>query len=207
MIRPHLPTRRGLTLIEVLVTIVILSIGMLGIAGLQAATSKYKINSWARSATSMLLSDFADRVRANPGADDSDFIIKPTPTASPYLLSLKWDAQQAAKNSNAAAGKDCAADNAKCTPAEQATYDMSRWRGLVGRMLPQGAGQVSGSRSNGYTVTLMWFDKGYVNAASNVLATAPRCSADLSGIAAQSCCPEASGAPAGVRCLNMTMVP
>ncbi|TAL20845.1 MAG: type IV pilus modification protein PilV [Aquabacterium sp.] len=200
--------RRGLTLIEVLVTIVILSIGMLGIAGLQAATSKYKINSWARSATSMLLSDLADRVRANPVADDSDFIEKPSPTTpSPYLLSATWQDQQAAKKGSAAAGKDCAANNAQCTPAEQASYDMAEWRRLVGQMLPQGAGLVSGNRSNGYTVTLMWFDKGYLNATTNALVAAPRCNADLSGMAAQSCCPQASGAPAGVRCLNMTMVP
>lgn len=200
--------RSGLTLIEVLVTIVILSIGMLGIAGLQAATSKYRINSWARSATSMLLSDFADRVRANPRVDDSDFITKPTPTvASPYVLTETWDKQQAARNSPASGGKDCAAAGIQCSPEEQAGYDMNQWRQLVGRLLPQGAAFVGGSRSDGYSVTLMWFDKGYLEVGTSDLITAPRCTAALTGLAAQSCCPEAAGVPAGVRCLNMTMVP
>src|SRR6218665_1084044 len=46
---PALPPRQcthGLTLVEVMVAIVVLSIGLLGIAGLQAATIKYKINTW-----------------------------------------------------------------------------------------------------------------------------------------------------------------
>ena len=64
---------RGVTLIEMMVAVLVLSIGLLGIAGMQAATSKYKINSWSRSQASVLLSDLAERVRINPGAGGTNF--------------------------------------------------------------------------------------------------------------------------------------
>src|SRR6218665_750793 len=63
---PSLQCARGVTLVDVMVAIVVLSIGLLGIAGLQAATLKYKINTWARSSASTLLSDLSERVRINP---------------------------------------------------------------------------------------------------------------------------------------------
>ena len=72
--RPGRPvSQAGFSMIEVLVVIVVLSFGMLGIAGLQASTAKFKINSWARSAASVQFSDLADRVRANPGQAGPSF--------------------------------------------------------------------------------------------------------------------------------------
>src|SRR6218665_4111648 len=71
-----LPPRQcthGVTLVEAMVAIVVLSIGLLGIAGLQAATMKYKINTWARSSASTLLSAFSERVRTHPDAAGRGF--------------------------------------------------------------------------------------------------------------------------------------
>src|SRR6218665_33044 len=70
---PSLQCARGVTLAEVMVAIVVLSIGLLGIAGLQAATLKYKINTWARSSASTLLSDLWTRFRINPGYPGNRF--------------------------------------------------------------------------------------------------------------------------------------
>src|SRR6218665_3387231 len=70
---PSLQCARGVTLVEVMVAIVVLSIGLLGIAGLQAATLKYKINTLARSSASTLLSDFSDRGRGKNEPPGSRF--------------------------------------------------------------------------------------------------------------------------------------
>jgi len=73
-------TQSGMTLIEVLVSMIILSIGMLGIAGLQAATSKYNVNTIARSEIAVLMSDIADQIRANPDVAGNNYVTGVTST-------------------------------------------------------------------------------------------------------------------------------
>lgn len=56
---------RGLTLVEVLVTLVIISVGLLGVAALQLTTVRNNYDSFVRSQAAMLASDMLDRMRAN----------------------------------------------------------------------------------------------------------------------------------------------
>jgi type IV pilus assembly protein PilV len=55
----------GMTLVEVLVTLVIVSVGLLGIAALQLTTLKGNQEAYVRSQASMLASYIIDRIRAN----------------------------------------------------------------------------------------------------------------------------------------------
>lgn len=199
--RPCRTGQRGLTLIEILVTLVILSIGMLGLAGLQAATSKYKINSWARSASSLLIADFGDRVRANYEADANDFLTN-RDGKSPYVIGTTWDDQQ---GDVADPAKDCAAES--CSPNERADYDRAQWLKRVRELMPGGSAFVAGDRSLGFDVTLMWFDKNHVDAATGELIEPTVCTGDETGLAYQSCCPVGAGAPEGVRCLTARVLP
>lgn len=57
--------QRGITLIEVLITMVILAIGLLGLAGLQARLKVLQIESYQRAQALMLLKDMAGRVANN----------------------------------------------------------------------------------------------------------------------------------------------
>lgn len=56
---------RGVTMIEVLITIVILTIGLLGVAGLQARMQLAEVESYHRSHAIVLLQDMVDRIAAN----------------------------------------------------------------------------------------------------------------------------------------------
>ena len=56
---------RGFTLIEVLVTLVILTFGLLGIAGLMAKGQRASFEAFERQQAVALASDMAERVRAN----------------------------------------------------------------------------------------------------------------------------------------------
>jgi type IV pilus assembly protein PilV len=56
----------GFSLIEVLISIVILSIGLLGMAGLTAASMNGTNASYYRSHATVLADDILDRMRANP---------------------------------------------------------------------------------------------------------------------------------------------
>ena len=61
-----LPSKlRGMTLIEILVAVVVLSIGLLGLAGLQLKGIQVNQGSTFRSQAAMLAEDIADRMRAD----------------------------------------------------------------------------------------------------------------------------------------------
>ena len=57
--------QHGFTLIEVLITLIIVSLGLLGLAGLQATGLRHNTSSYLRSQATFLAYDMADRVRAN----------------------------------------------------------------------------------------------------------------------------------------------
>lgn len=57
--------QRGATMLEVLITIVILTIGLLGLAGLQAKLQSSEMESYQRAQALLLLKDMAGRIAAN----------------------------------------------------------------------------------------------------------------------------------------------
>ncbi|MGA0023069.1 MAG: type IV pilus modification protein PilV [Burkholderiales bacterium] len=62
---PGRPADRGFTMIEVLVTIIILTIGLLGLAGLQARLQVAEIEAYQRAQAILVLQDMVARINAN----------------------------------------------------------------------------------------------------------------------------------------------
>ena len=65
---PHRATARassGFTMIEVLVTLVVLALGLLGVLGLQARGMQAELESYQRAQALVLLQDIVDRMNAN----------------------------------------------------------------------------------------------------------------------------------------------
>lgn len=62
-------TQEGMTLIEVLVALLILTVGLLGAAAVQLNALKYTDSSRMTSQASFIAYDMMDRIRANSGAD------------------------------------------------------------------------------------------------------------------------------------------
>ena len=58
----------GFTLIEVLITFLIVTVGLLGLAALQAQTLRNQMESYQRLQAAMLVSNMATRIRLNPSA-------------------------------------------------------------------------------------------------------------------------------------------
>ena len=188
---------RGTTMIEALVAILILSIGMLGIAGLQVASMKYSQGGWARAAVASGLSDFADRIRANPGS-----------AIAAYVLADDYAAQRTALLAKTVvAGKDCEAKTAVCSAAELANFHLVQWRLSIDDSMPGSAALVTGDRAAGYNATVLWFDKSFLMRDGVSLDASATCVANATGTAARNCCPAAANAPDGVRCTNMVVVP
>jgi type IV pilus assembly protein PilV len=59
------PSQRGVTLVEVLVTVVIISVGLLGVAALHLNSLRNNFDALKRTQASILAGDIADRMRAN----------------------------------------------------------------------------------------------------------------------------------------------
>ncbi|MCP5158556.1 MAG: type IV pilus modification protein PilV [Gammaproteobacteria bacterium] len=60
--------QNGFTLIEILVTVVVLAIGLLGLAGLQAISLRYNSTAYQRSQATILAYDIVERMRASKPA-------------------------------------------------------------------------------------------------------------------------------------------
>lgn len=101
----------GLSLIEILVTVVILSIGLLGIAATQTLGMGYNHDSYLRSQATMMINELTERMSTNLTAvDNNDFAI---------------NANYAMGGCGTAPATVCEA-GVLCTPTQLATYDMYR---------------------------------------------------------------------------------
>lgn len=203
--RPQAKTTRGLTMVEVLVAILVLSLGLLGIAGLHAATLKYKINTWAHSALPALLSDLSERIRINPQAAGARFTNQGS-SESAYKFERSWKSQQDVPPP--VGWRNCGG-----TPAARADCDLFLWRQRVRNTLPQGSALITGDLKKGINLTLMWFDKERVDPSGDRKLLSPAICSDPptdASLAQKSCCPAKAGSPAdlkGVRCARFHFIP
>ncbi len=129
----------GFTLIEVLVAVLIVSVGVLGVAGLQLLSLQNNTSAMFRTQAIQGAYDILDRARAN---SDQDY-------------SLAMDAAPGG-------GPDCAAQD--CSPLQMRNYDLREWREALAAVLPEGGGSVVVT-GGAMTVTVRWQDTRNPNAA------------------------------------------
>ena len=67
------PRQAGITLVEVLVTLLIFTVGLLGLAGLQLKALQGASDSIQRSQATWIINDLADRIYANENATVADY--------------------------------------------------------------------------------------------------------------------------------------
>lgn len=120
----------GFTLIEVLISVLVMSIGLLGLASLQAASLRFNNDSSTQTQASYLASDMADRMRAN--------------------VSKVADYPGKAGGSNA----NCYTTTG-CSPDEMAANDVYEWEQAL-TALPAGQGTITALAGGLYTITVMW---------------------------------------------------
>ncbi len=135
----------GFTLIEVLITLVVFAVGLLGLAALQIRAMQFVHDAYIHSQAQVLAYDVLDRIRANR-------IEAMSLTTSNYVLTFD--------DNPAAPGTNCAATD--CTAPEMAQFDLYEWREMLKEHMPQGKGAISFSDpATGrriYTIQIQWLD-------------------------------------------------
>lgn len=144
--------QRGVALIEAMVAVLILALGLLGLAGTQTTAVVLSHSAHYRSVAADLAADLADRVRAN---------------RSPFLASNNADVQPGRPPNFARCVQN--GDNMSCAPqdADRQSYrvvaDMQDWYARLRNLLPQATytlasapAAVAGALS--YTLVIGWND-------------------------------------------------
>lgn len=134
------PRVAGFTLVESLVAMVVISVGMLGIAAMYVEGLRAGRTSIYRTVAVDLAADMADRIRANTTG------------------------QAAYAGAAAANGAGCVNAGANLSAAAQAACDLFFWQQQVTALLPAGVGVLTFAAGAGgpnvYTITLDWNEPG-----------------------------------------------
>lgn len=122
--------QRGVSLIEILVTILVVAVGLLGMAGLQTVSLQYNHSSYMRTHATNMAHEIADRMRANrEAAVDNEYNIDTEGNDPP---------------------------SGGSTVAEQ---DLREWWLAVDRVLPSPQTKITVDNNGGATITLKWLDE------------------------------------------------
>ena len=127
---------RGFSLMEVLVTVLVISVGLLGLAVLQAQALKNNGQAYVRTQAVLGAYDLAERMRANPQGFKQGLYA----TVAANGGGAGGAAASAPMEDDGEGGgdKDCSA--AQCNPKELAKYDLKEWRHHLAQVLPLGTG-------------------------------------------------------------------
>jgi len=133
----------GFSLVEVLVALLVLSIGLLGLASLQTFGLKYNQQSYQRTQAVYQAYDIVDRIRANPTGKTNTCYdsVAAGATAVTGTCTVTF--------------KNCESNS--CTPNELANYDINKWNTTNQTLLSLGKGSISTS-STRRTITITWIE-------------------------------------------------
>jgi type IV pilus assembly protein PilV len=134
---------RGFTLLEVLVALIVLSIGLLGLSGLQATSLSGNHQALIRSQATLMVSDIIDRMRAN----------RASALAGDYDIAI---------GDSTPNGPACSTPATPCTGAQVADRDLETWRNRLAPLLPgneeTSIAVTTDSNGSVAVVTVRWAD-------------------------------------------------
>lgn len=102
--------QRGFTMIEVLVAVLVLMVGILGVAAMQLISFQNNQGAYYRTQATYIASEILDRIRANDPASYS-----------------VYDGVDTTDSNTIPSSPGCATSLAGCTPANMAAQDIREW--------------------------------------------------------------------------------
>ena len=147
----------GFTLIEVLVSTLVLTVGILGVAAMQMVSFQTNQSAYMRSQAIYLGQDMFDRMRANREG---------------YQATTVYDAVDTADSATIPSDPGCVTSTNGCTPTQMAQQDLREWAQNFYNVtsvddyrprLLNGRGVVTRTAAGGeeFTVTVSWDDRDY----------------------------------------------
>ena len=128
----------GFSMIEILITLVILSIGLLGIAGLQLTGLQSNRSAYYRSQATVIAYDMIDRMRTNvDGVSANDY--------------------DNANTANLPSDPNCINSSSGCSAASLADNDIREWADDITSILPSGSGTIT-NNAGIYTINVSWVE-------------------------------------------------
>jgi type IV pilus assembly protein PilV len=127
--------QRGVSLVESMIALLVISIGLLGIAALQITSMKQNNSALHHSQAVWIGYNIADRIRANFTQFDS----------------------YAGINTDNGYSQDCA--SGPCSAAQLVVSDAASWATAM-QNLPAGLGIISSPTANELLIKIMWDDEG-----------------------------------------------
>jgi type IV pilus assembly protein PilV len=122
--------QRGVSLIEVLVAVLIFSVGLIGMAALLLMSTKSNQAAYLRTQVAFLASNMGDRMRANPAGV----------WGNNYNVTFPNTATQTCDSTTA------------CTPAQVAKHDIQIWNSQLSTFLPNPTASITCSQTTaGFT--------------------------------------------------------
>src|SRR5262245_9512371 len=128
----------GFGLVEALVALVVVSVGMIGIAVLYGQGLSASRTALYRTQAVILASDMADRIRLNRRAG------------------------VAYQNGAAGTNRNCGPGGVTCTPVQMAEHDLWVWNTVIDQQLPTADGTVAYTAASPptYTIQVTWQEVG-----------------------------------------------
>ena len=145
---------RGFSMLEMLVTLLILTLWLLGTAGVQSSSLRLTKTAQFRTYAILLASDISERMESN----------KLAAVAGRYTFSLA--AGDAPPSSD-----DCT--QIKCSSSQLATFDLSDWATRAQSLLPNAALTVVADANTpiNYAITIQWADRSASKTATSATET------------------------------------
>lgn len=131
--------QHGVSMIEILITMVVMAIGLLGLAGMQTTSLRNNQSAYHRSQAVIMANDILDRMRSNQvGVTGGNY--------NAVTSSTEFDTVT-----------NCTTN--VCTTEQMATYDAQDWTSRLATVLPSGVGTVTGTGAGSlFSVTIRWDD-------------------------------------------------
>ncbi len=134
-------------MVEVIITILVVTIGLLGLGSLLLNSVKYQKTAGQRSEAVQSAYDLSERMRANGlGVTANNYITNDT------YSSMSSGALPTVPNCS----------SPKCTPVEIANIDIADWRRNLALRLVGGAGNILQGPGRTYDVVVMWQERNSV---------------------------------------------
>lgn len=148
--------QQGFSMVEAMVSVLVLSGGLLGLAFLQAQGMKFNADAYQRTQATVLAYDIIDRLRANPVAAN----------AGAYVVASSSAAAAFVDDTASYELCDTQDGSVPCTANQLATFDLARWYQAQTRSLaldPNNYATINrvaiDSTIDSHTITMRWFEQ------------------------------------------------